>query len=68
MHIANASPELRAAVGEVIASQMAEQLRVRNIDPKDQEACRAGLLASGFGALSVDALATRARVIVFEGV
>lgn len=55
MLVTSASPELQDAIKALIAKQMADEL-CGKADLSDREACRAYLLATGFGQLSVDAL------------
>lgn len=55
MMTAQATPDFRDAIKELIARQMADEL-IGNVDLSDREACRSSLLATGFGQLSVDAL------------
>jgi hypothetical protein len=59
MLVTSASPELQDAIKALIAKQMANEL-IGKADFSDREACRASLLATGFGRLSVDALVDNA--------
>jgi hypothetical protein len=55
-----ASPDLAEVVHQIITSNMAEGLITAAANLDDDAACRAALLADGFGTTSVDPLLHRA--------
>lgn len=56
----SASPDQRASIHAIIVGHMASALIASKSDLSDQNACRADLIATGFGDASVSHLLTRA--------
>ena len=52
-----ADADLKAAVGRLIARQMAAEIVAAQVDPDDDEAVRAALLAAGFTDRTIGPLA-----------